>query len=75
MIPNLLFESLSYEDEIFSTNRSALIFNKNMKILVKNFYDILLNCENYSKKNTDTKNMFFNKYLDHNKAKKEANYL
>ena len=26
---NFDFESLSYEDEIFSTNRSALIFNKN----------------------------------------------
>ena len=26
---NFNFESLSYEDEIFSTNRSALIFNKN----------------------------------------------
>jgi len=70
---DLIFKMI--ERDMRELGHGDVTVNKNMKILVKNFYDILLNCENYSKKNTDTKNMFFNKYLDHNKAKKEANYL
>ena len=37
--------------------------NKNMKFLVKNFYNILLNCENYNKKTLAEKNAFLLKYL------------
>ena len=37
--------------------------NKNMKFLVKVFYDILINCENYKKKSLNNKKLFFNKYL------------
>ena len=37
--------------------------NKNMKFLVKNFYNILLNCENYNKKTLAEKNSFLLKYL------------
>ena len=37
--------------------------NKNMKLLVKTFYSILLSCEKYKKMNYDEKNKFFNKYL------------
>ena len=37
--------------------------NKNMKFLVKNFYNILLYCKNYSVEKKDSKNMFFIKYL------------
>ena len=37
--------------------------NKNMKFLVKNFYTILLNCENYKTKNLRNKSLFFLKYL------------
>ena len=37
--------------------------NKNMKFLVKIFYNILLNCENYKKKTLNSKNIFFSKYL------------
>jgi len=37
--------------------------NKNMKFLVKIFYDILINCENYKFKNTDEKGQFLYKYL------------
>ena len=40
--------------------------NKNMKFLIKVFYDILINCENYKKKNLNSKKLFFNKYLKHN---------
>ena len=44
--------------------------NKNMKFLVKNFYNILLNCEDYEKKTFDKKSLFLFKYLDINKANK-----
>ena len=37
--------------------------NKNMKSLIKVFYDILLNCENYKNKSEASKNVFFYKYL------------
>ena len=37
--------------------------NKNMRHLVKVFYSILLNCENYKKMNLADKNKFFNKYI------------
>ena len=33
--------------------------NKNMKLLVKNFYNILLYCENFSRKNLSSNNVFF----------------
>ena len=44
--------------------------NKNMKFLVKIFYNILLNCENYKSKNTKNKNLFLLKYLTQNMDKK-----
>ena len=43
--------------------------NKNMKSLVKNFYNILLETENYYKKNINSKKTFFNKYLVPNSSK------
>ena len=46
--------------------------NKNMKSLVKVFYDILLNCENYMKKTLKNKNLFFDDYLTQNNGKKGA---
>ena len=44
--------------------------NKNMKFLVKTFYNILLNCEQYNKKNFKSKKMFLLKYLDAKDVKK-----
>jgi cytochrome b pre-mRNA-processing protein 3 len=44
--------------------------NKNMKFLVKVFYDILINCENYKEKSLNSKKLFFNKYLKHYTAPK-----
>tara|TARA_Y100000590_G_C15717393_1_gene1012304 strand:- start:348 stop:878 length:531 start_codon:yes stop_codon:yes gene_type:complete len=44
--------------------------NKNMKFLVKTFYNILLNCENFDKKSYEFKNIFFNNYLERNNQKK-----
>ena len=43
-----------------------MTINKNMKFLVKIFYNILLNCENYKKKNLKNKNFFLLKYLSQN---------
>ncbi len=37
--------------------------NKNMKELVRIFYNILLNCENYNEMNIDDKKKLFNKQL------------
>ena len=41
--------------------------NKNMKFLVTNFFNILINCEKYSSKNQKDKNFFFNSYLKQKK--------
>ena len=46
--------------------------NKNMKFLIKAFYDILLNCENYSNKNSNSKNLFLLKYLSMKSSKKSS---
>ena len=51
-----------------------MLVNKNMKFLVKIFYNILLNCENYRKKSLNHRNMFLFKYLVHNADKKKANF-
>ena len=44
--------------------------NKNMKYLIKIFYNILLSCENYKNKSSNDKNMFLCKYLELNIKKK-----
>ena len=49
---------------------SDMMINKNMKFLVKIFYNILLNCENYKKKNVKNKNLFLIKYLSQKENKK-----
>ena len=49
-----------------------VIVNKNMKFLVKTFYSILLNCENYNKKSIFLKNSFFSKFLQQNNIKKNS---
>ena len=69
---DLIFRMI--EQDMRELGYGDVTVNKNMKILVKTFYDILLNCENYTIKNTSLKNMFFSKYLDLNKTKKDANY-
>ena len=49
--------------------------NKNMKKLVKNFYNILLNCENFKEMKLNEKNIFFKKFLDNIENTKVANNL
>ena len=50
-----------------------IVTNKNMKFLVKTFYNILLNCENFNRKSLNLKKMFFSKYLEQNINQKIAN--
>ena len=52
-----------------------VLINKNMKYLVKSFYNVLLNCEKYKEKTPESKNIFFNKYLKSNIKPKLANYV
>ena len=49
------------------------VINKNMKFLVKSFYNILLYCENYKMRTPESKNTFFTKYLELNIKQKMAN--
>ena len=49
-----------------------MTINKNMKFLVKSFYNILLNCENYKKKSIMDKNLFLVKYLTQKKDQKST---
>ena len=46
-----------------------------MKFLVKNFYNILLNCENYKEKSLNSKNIFFSKYLEENSSQKNSHNM
>ena len=43
--------------------------NKNMRFLVKTFYNILFNCEKYKKMTSDDKNRFFIEYFELNNIK------
>ena len=52
-----------------------MTINKNMKFLIKTFYNILLYCENYKKKDTKNKNLFLLKYLMLNADKKTADSI
>jgi len=47
--------------------------NKNMKFLVKRFYDILLNCEKYSKRSLNFKSIFLRRHLTLNNDLKRSN--
>ena len=47
------------------------IVNKNMKFLVKVFYDILLNFESFKKNSIKRNNIFLHKYLELNKQYKK----
>ena len=50
-----------------------VLVNKNMKFLVKSFYNVLLYCENYNVRSLQSKNIFFTKYLELNIKQKMAN--
>ena len=46
--------------------------NKNMRYLIKTFYNILFSCEKYKEMNLSTKDIFLNKYLRLNNIKNTA---
>ena len=51
------------------------VINKNMKFLVKSFYNILLNFKNFNKDRSNASKIFFYKYLKSNKViKNTSNY-
>ena len=52
-----------------------MTINKNMKFLVKVFYNILLNCENYKNRNIKYRNLFLLKYLTQKADKKSTNSI
>ena len=52
-----------------------VVVNKNMKFLVKVFYSILLNCENFKGKNLHGKSLFLSRHLEHNINQKTLHNL
>ena len=58
---DLIFKQI--EQNMREIGYGDVLINKNMKFLVKNFYNILLNCEKYKEINLKSKKMFFLKYL------------
>ena len=75
-ITNLKFDLIfsKIELDMREIGYGDTVINKNMKFLVKNFYNILLKCENFSTINTNLKVAFFSKYLVLNDANKNDNY-
>ena len=65
---DLLFEKI--ELNMREIGHGDVTVNKNMKFLVKTFYNILLNCENYQNKSINSKNIFFSKHLKYNDMRK-----
>ena len=66
---NLIFEKI--EINMRESGLGDSIINKNMRFLVKVFYKILLECENYSKMSLEGKNAFLHKHLTLNNVKND----
>ena len=67
---DLIFKQI--EQNMREIGYGDVLVNKNMKFLVKNFYNILLNCEKYNEKNMKSKKEFFLKYLKDNNSQKHS---
>ena len=67
-----LFDLTFYNIEINmrELGYSDTSINRNMKSLIRDFYNILFSCENYKKKTVSQKKNFLNNYLDLNHADK-----
>ena len=67
-----LFDLTFYNIEINmrESGYSDTSINRNMKSLIRDFYNILFSCENYKKKTVSQKKNFLNNYLDLNHADK-----
>ena len=70
-----LYDSIFYKIEVNmrEIGYGDTLINKNMKFLVKTFYNILLFCEKYKEMNIGVKNKFFIKYLELNNKKNTTN--
>ncbi len=68
---DLIFKKI--EQNMREVGYGDITVNKNMKFLVKTFYNILLNCENYQNKSINSKNIFFSKHLKYNDIRKTSN--
>ena len=67
---DLIFNKI--EQNMREIGYGDVLVNKNMKTLVRTFYNILLNCETYNDKNMISKKKFFLKYLVENNTKKHS---
>jgi len=70
-----LFDLLFHQIELNmrELGHGDVVVNKNMKFLVKSFYNVLLFCQDYQKKTKDEKRGFFSQYLNSNINKEIAN--
>ena len=68
---DLVFEKI--EQNMREIGFGDTTINKNMRFLVKTFYNILFNCEKYKKMSMKAKNEFFNKSLELNNIKNISN--
>ena len=64
---NYIFEKIEFN--MRELGYGDTIVNKNMKYLVKSFYNILLICENYKKKSNEEKKIFLSNYFAFNSIK------
>ena len=67
---NLIFEKIEINMRESGVGDSTI--NKNMRFLVKVFYKILLDCEDYSKMTLREKNRFLYKHLTINSVKNNS---
>ena len=67
---DLIFNQI--EENMREIGYGDVLINKNMKFLVKTFYNILLNCEKYREKNLKSKKIFLLNYLEQNCTEKHS---
>jgi len=63
------------DDNMREIGFGDMTVSKNMKFLIKNFYNILLKSEKYKEMSLKDKNKFFEKYLKGNNIKNNTNSL
>ena len=67
---DLIFNRI--EENMREIGYGDVFINKHMKLLIKTFYSILLNCEKYREKNLKSKKIFLLNCLEQNCAKKHS---
>ena len=76
--PNLFLtfhSARKIEENMRELGYGDVIVNKNMKLLLKVFYNILLKCENYDKLINKKKTDLFNKYLSFKNPSEKHNLI